>query len=63
VRLPVEELGLRPHSSYEVEDLLTGVFYLWHGETNFVSLDPGATAHVFRLWPRGRTERDRDQYV
>ena len=63
VRVPVEELGMRPHSSYEVEDLLTGVFYLWHGETNFVSLDPGATAHVFRLWPRGRTERDSDHFV
>ncbi|HET6575410.1 MAG TPA: alpha-1,4-glucan--maltose-1-phosphate maltosyltransferase [Fimbriiglobus sp.] len=63
VRLPPEEVGLRPHSSYEVEDLLTGVFFLWHGEVNFVSLHPGATAHVFRLWPRGRTERDSEQFV
>jgi starch synthase (maltosyl-transferring) len=63
VRVPVEEVGLRPHSSYEVQDLLTGVYYLWHGETNFVSLDPGATAHVFRLWPRGRTERDSEHFA
>lgn len=63
VRLPPEDLGLRPHSAYEVGDLLTGVFYLWHGETNFVSLHPGATAHVFRLWPRGRTGRDSNHFV
>ena len=48
VRLPLEDVGLRPHSSYEVEDLLTGVFYLWHGETNFVSLHPGEQIHAVK---------------
>jgi starch synthase (maltosyl-transferring) len=63
VRVPVHEFGLGPHESYQVQDLLTGAHYLWHGESNFVSLDPNVSAHVLRLRRRARTERDFDYFL
>jgi starch synthase (maltosyl-transferring) len=64
VRLPLEEFGLRPGESYQVQDLITGAFYLWNGESNYVSLDPKvAAAHLLRLRKRARTERDFDYFM
>ena len=42
VRLPIAELGLGsgPGESYQVHDLISDARYLWHGESNFVQLDP-----------------------
>jgi starch synthase (maltosyl-transferring) len=63
VRVPLEELGLRPGEPYQVHDLLTEARYLWNGETNFVRLDPAAAAaHVFRLRKRVRSEQDFDYF-
>jgi starch synthase (maltosyl-transferring) len=64
VRVPLDELGLSPHESYQVHDLLTGARYLWQGETNFVRLDPAVqVAHVLRLRRRLKTERDFDYFM
>ena len=50
VSVPLEEFGLREDWSYEVEDLLTGERYPWHGRNNFVRLIPGKTpGHVLRI--------------
>jgi starch synthase (maltosyl-transferring) len=64
VELPLEELGIDATKPYQVDDLLGGARYLWHGPRNFVALDPQALpAHVFRLRRRIRTERDFDYYL
>jgi starch synthase (maltosyl-transferring) len=59
LELPLDMLGLTADHPYQVHDLLTGARYLWHGETNFVELDPHRVpAHVLRIRRRLRTERD-----
>ena len=64
IRVPVAELGLDPGDSYQMQDLLTGAYFLWHGESNYVSLDPkAAAAHVLRLRRKARTERDFDYFM
>jgi starch synthase (maltosyl-transferring) len=64
IHVPLAEFGLSPTDSYQVQDLLTGAHYLWHGETNYVSLDPlGAPAHILRLRRKARTERDFDYFM
>ena len=65
VRLPTGELGLGsgPESAYQVHDLIGDARYLWHGESNFVKIDPSASpAHVFRVRRKVKTERDFDYY-
>lgn len=50
LELPVEDLGLPGDQPFQVQDLLTGARYLWHGSRNFVQLDPKALpAHIFRV--------------
>jgi starch synthase (maltosyl-transferring) len=64
VRVPLAELGLGPTDSYQVHDLITNARFLWHGESNFVQLDPGTTcAHILRLRRRVKTERDFDYFM
>jgi len=40
IHLPLDDLGLSPGESFEVEDLLFEEVYTWRESTNFVSLDP-----------------------
>ena len=43
-------LGVDGASGYDVEDLLTGARWTWHGAANWVRLDPGGeNLHVFRI--------------
>jgi starch synthase (maltosyl-transferring) len=66
VRVPVAELGLGggPGASYQVHDLIGEARYLWHGESNFVRLDPAASpAQIFRVRRKVKTERDFDYYL
>ena len=50
LELPVEDLGLPGDQPFQVQDLLTGARYLWHGSRNFVQLDPKTLpAHIFRV--------------
>ena len=47
-----------------VQDLLSDARFLWQGTRNYVHLDPaGVPAHLFRVRPRLRTERDFDYYL
>jgi starch synthase (maltosyl-transferring) len=64
VRVPLAELGLQPGDPYQVHDLITDAHFLWHGETNYVSLDPkSAAGHILRLRRRVKTERDFDYFL
>ena len=50
VQMPLPELGLDPQEPYLVEDLLNDKSYEWHGEWNYVELNPKMTpAHIFRI--------------
>jgi starch synthase (maltosyl-transferring) len=43
---------------------LSGARFLWHGEKNFVRLDPQASpAHILRLRRRLRREQDFDYFM
>jgi len=50
VHLDMEALGLEPHQSFEVHDLITDTAYWWNGPTNYVRLDPfDEPAHIFQV--------------
>jgi starch synthase (maltosyl-transferring) len=50
VRVPVEALGLAGSESYEMVDQLDGARYTWHGEWNYVELNPHVLpGHVLRV--------------
>jgi starch synthase (maltosyl-transferring) len=40
VRVPADDFGLQPGAPYEMVDLLDGARYTWHGEWNYVELNP-----------------------
>ncbi len=59
LELPLAELGLPSDRPFEVEDLLDGQTYLWHGTRNGIVLDPAVRpAHVFAVRAPVRTEAD-----
>ena len=48
VQFPTWETGIGAGAPFVLEDLLDGAQYTWHGEWNYVRLDPSARmAHVF----------------
>lgn len=59
--IPIDEFGIDTY--YQVHDLITNRRYNWSGETNFVSLTPGAPAYIFRLRKRVRREQDFDYFM
>ena len=64
VELPLDQLGLGGDQPYQLHDLLSDARYLWHGERNYVELNPQVVpAHVFRLRRRVRSERDFEYYL
>jgi starch synthase (maltosyl-transferring) len=64
VELPLEPLGLPARRPYQMHDLLTDARYLWHGNRNYVELDPATCpAHIFRIRRRARSERDFEYYL
>ncbi|CAN5825783.1 alpha-1,4-glucan--maltose-1-phosphate maltosyltransferase [soil metagenome] len=64
VGLPLEELGIDPEHPFQVHDLLVDRRYMWHGEHNYVELDPRVMpGHVFTVRRRIRTEHDFDYYL
>jgi starch synthase (maltosyl-transferring) len=64
VELSSEVLEGARESHYQVHDLLSDSRFLWHGQRNFVELNPSVVpAHIFRLRRRVRTERDFEYYL
>lgn len=50
VRLPLSEMGLPADKAFWVEDQITGNRYHWHGEWNFVEMDPmKMPAHILKI--------------
>jgi starch synthase (maltosyl-transferring) len=64
VKVPLDQLKLTESQNYQVHDLLTDARYLWHGEVNYLELNPHKyPAHVFRIRRRIKTEHDFDYYL
>jgi starch synthase (maltosyl-transferring) len=62
--LPIAPPERDPQRPFQAHDLLSGARYLWHGERNYVELDPHVVpAHVFRIRRHVRTEHDFDYYM
>ena len=50
VKVPMYELGLDFDKPYIVEDQISGAQYTWHGEWNYVELNPyQIPGHVFKV--------------
>jgi starch synthase (maltosyl-transferring) len=50
VNVPLKSWGFDTEKPYHVHDLLSDKHYAWHGEWNYIELNPDACpAHVFRL--------------
>jgi starch synthase (maltosyl-transferring) len=50
IKLPLYDWNIPLDGAVEARDLLSGETYLWHGEWNYVRLDPpGRVAHVLAL--------------
>ena len=61
--LHLDALGIGSDESFQIHDLMGGGWYRWHGEHNFVELDPTVSpAHVFEVIRHPRTERDFEYY-
>jgi starch synthase (maltosyl-transferring) len=64
INLALAELDLPADRPYQMHDLLTDARYLWHGNRNYVQLDPASTpAHIFRVRRRARSEQDFEYYL
>ena len=64
VTLDLAALGLDEDHPYQVHELLGDSRYLWTGPRNYVELNPqSASAHLFRIRRKVRTERDFDYFL
>jgi starch synthase (maltosyl-transferring) len=64
VDLNLGALGLDGSSPFQMQDLLSGGHYLWHGGRNFVMLNPHVVpAHLFRVRQHVRTEENFDYFM
>ena len=64
IEVPAARLGIEANRPYQVHDLLGDSRYLWHGERNYVELDPRIVpAHVFRVRRWVRTEHQFEYFL
>ena len=55
VRVPESDMGIGPGVGYDLVNQLDGAHYTWHGEWNYVELNPHVLpGHILRIeWPPG----------
>jgi starch synthase (maltosyl-transferring) len=64
LRLDPKLLGEDGSRPYQLHDLLTGARYIWHGERNYVEIDPQmGPAQILRVRRRVRTEREFEYFL
>jgi starch synthase (maltosyl-transferring) len=64
LQLDLGALGLEPQQSYQMFDVVSGAHFLWHGERNFVSLDPHRSpVHVMQMRRHLKREQDFDYFL
>ncbi len=64
IELDAATFGLAPGQTFQMHDLLSDAHFLWHGERNYVSLDPQrCPIHVMQLRAHMRREKDFDYFL
>jgi len=64
IRFPLEEFEMDQHVPFQVHDLLSGSYFLWNGDHNYVEINPGIMpVHIFRVRRKVRSERDFDYFM
>ena len=64
LRLPLRDFEMDEHVPYQVHDLISGAYFLWNGEYNYVEIDPGVMpVHIFKVRRKVRSERDFDYFM
>lgn len=64
IEIDAPALGLEALQTYQMHDLVSGAYFLWHGRRNYVSLDPQRTpVHVMHLRARMLRENDFDYFL
>jgi starch synthase (maltosyl-transferring) len=64
LELPLTQLGIDAAQPYQMDDLLGGDSYQWHGPRNFVRLDPYSVAsHIFHVRPQQRAEQRLEKFA
>jgi len=64
LQLDADLMGMAPQQACQMHDLVSGARFLWHGDRNFVSLDPQRSpVHVMRLRRHLRRESDFDYFL
>lgn len=64
LKFPLEEFEMDPHVPFQVHDLLSGAYFLWNGDHNYVEINPGIMpVHIFRVRRKVRSERDFDYFM
>ena len=64
VTLPLDELEILRDHGYEAEDLLTGARYLWHGERNYLELNPARQCgHILKIHRKVKEETDFEYFL
>lgn len=60
IDLDLKHLSIAHEQAFDVEDLLTGTHYNWHGRSNYVALRPEVMpAHIFRIVREPRAGDDK----
>ncbi|MGH7194694.1 MAG: alpha-1,4-glucan--maltose-1-phosphate maltosyltransferase, partial [Candidatus Saccharimonadales bacterium] len=64
VEVPAARRETAPDKPYQVHDLLSDARYLWHGDRNYVELNPQIVpAHIFRVRRWVRSEREFEYFL
>jgi starch synthase (maltosyl-transferring) len=64
ITLHLDKIGFDVERPYQAHDLLTDARYLWHGQRNYVQLDPySVPGHILRLRSRIRVESDFEYFL
>ncbi len=64
IHFPLKEFEMDEHMPFQAQDLLSGAYFLWNGEHNYVEINPGIMpVHIFRIRRKVRSERDFDYFM
>ncbi|MFH1283360.1 MAG: alpha-1,4-glucan--maltose-1-phosphate maltosyltransferase [bacterium] len=64
VKMPIKQLGIDEDKPYLAHDLIGGGKYVWHGEWNYVELDPQSLPfHILKIKIKLKRESDFDYFM
>jgi starch synthase (maltosyl-transferring) len=63
LHFPLPDMGIGWHDPWEVEELLTGQRFFWHGGSQHVHLDSGAPGRIFRVRAWRSSEHGFDYFM